>query len=216
MTLEFRPLPYRPDALEPVYSEKTLRLHYEKHHRTYFDNTVKMVQGTEFEGADIEEIVRRAGAEARHKKLFNNAGQHWNHDFFWESMRPGGGGEPIGELAELIKRDLKGYGGFREAFKKAAVEQFGSGWAWLVLQDGKLQIYSTGNAENPLVKGKQALLTIDVWEHAYYLDYQNRRPEFVEAFLDRLVNWEKASERLQAAGSATSKGGRRQQLEGAR
>src|SRR5262245_10233808 len=137
MKLEFRPLPYEIDALDPVYSQKTLELHYGKHHRTYFDTTVKLIKGTPFEDADVEEIIQDAASAKEHKKLFNNAAQHWNHDFFWESMGPGGGGEPSGEIAELIKRDLKGYDGFREAFKKASVEQFGSGWAWLVLKDRK-------------------------------------------------------------------------------
>ncbi len=213
MKLEFRPLPYDVAALDPVYSQKTLEFHYGKHHRTYFDTTVKLVKGTDLEGADVEEIVRGAAGSEKHKKLFNNAAQHWNHDFFWGSMAPGGGGEPTGEIAELIQRDLKGSDGFREAFKKSAVEQFGSGWAWLVLKDRKLQIYSTGNAENPLIKGGHALLTIDVWEHAYYLDHQNRRPEFVDAFLDSLLNWDKVNERLQHAGADKPAKGKR--LEGA-
>jgi superoxide dismutase, Fe-Mn family len=215
MKLEFRPLPYASDGLDPVYSQKTLDLHYGKHHRTYFDTAVKLVAGTDLEGAEVEDIIQEASGDTKQKKLFNNAAQHWNHDFFWSSMRPGGGGEPTGEIAELIKRDLKGYNGFREAFKKAAVEQFGSGWAWLVLKDRKLQIYSTGNADNPLVKGGHALLTVDVWEHAYYLDYQNRRPEFLEAFLDKLLNWDKVNERLSAASSAKASKGSRRQLEGA-
>lgn len=220
MKLEFRPLPYAADALDPVYSKKTLDLHYGKHHRTYFDTTVKLVQGTGLEGVDVEEIIREAAGDTKQKKLFNNAAQHWNHDFFWSSMRPGGGGGPSGEVAELIKRDLKGYDGFRESFKKAAVEQFGSGWAWLVLKDRKLQVYSTANADNPLVKGGHPLLTVDVWEHAYYVDYENRRPEFLEAYLDRLLNWDKVNERLQKAGAEGSAGGssgrKGRQLEGAR
>lgn len=216
MKLEFRPLPYDVTALDPVYSTKTLELHYGKHHRTYFDTTVKLVKGTEFEDAEVEDIIRAAAKAEKHKKLFNNAAQHWNHDFFWDSMGPGGGGEPRGEIASLIERDLEGYKGFRESFKKSAVEQFGSGWAWLVFKDGKLQIYSTGNAENPLVKGGHALLTIDVWEHAYYLDHQNRRPEFADAFLDSLLNWDKVNERLEEAASAKPAKGKRRQLEGAR
>lgn len=215
MKLEFHPLPYDVTALDPVYSAKTLELHYGKHHRTYFDNTVKLVKGTEFENAEVEDVVRAAAKSEKQKKLFNNAAQHWNHDFFWESMAPGGGGEPTGEIAELIKRDLKSYEGFRESFKKTAVEQFASGWAWLVLKDGKLQIYSTGNADNPLVKGGHPLLTLDVWEHAYYLDHQNRRPEFVDAFLDKLLNWDSVNERLHAAASAKPAKGKRGQLEGA-
>ena len=216
MKLEFRPLPYDVTALDPVYSTKTLELHYGKHHRTYFDNTVKLVKGTEFEGADVEDIIRDAAQSEKQKKLFNNAAQHWNHDFFWESMAPGGGGEPAGEIAELIKRDLKDYAGFRESFKKTAVEQFGSGWAWLVLKDGKLQIYSSGNADNPLVKGAHPLLTLDVWEHAYYLDHQNRRPEFVDAFLDKLLHWDSVNERLHEAAAAKPAKDKRGQLEGAR
>lgn len=215
MKLEFRPLPYDSTALDPVYSQTTLDLHYGKHHRTYFDTTVKLVQGTALEGAEVEDIIHEAAGDAKSKKLFNNAAQHWNHDFFWRSMRPGGGGEPSGEIAELIKRDLKGYDGFREAFKKAAVEQFGSGWAWLVLKDRKLQIYSTGNADNPLVKGGHPLLTVDVWEHAYYLDYHNRRPEFADAFLDKLLNWDAVNERLQKAGATKAAKGKGRQLEGA-
>ncbi len=205
MKVSFPPLPYRQDALEPVLSQEAMELHYGKHHRAYFDNTVKMIEGTEFEDSEIEDIIRRSAGQSKLKKLFNNAAQHWNHGFFWECMRPGGGGEPSGAIAELIDRDLDGYDNFRKVFKQTAVDQFGSGWAWLVMKGGELDIVSTPNGDNPLTTDARPLLTVDVWEHAYYIDYRNKRPDFVEAFLDKLINWDKVNERLATAGGSNRK-----------
>jgi len=176
-------------------------LHYDKHHRTYFDKTVEMIEGTEFEDAELEDIIRGTAGQAKLRKLFNNAAQHWNHCFFWECMKPGGGGQPFGAIADLLDRDLDGYENFRKVFKQTAIDQFGSGWGWLLMKGGELDIVSTSNGDNPLTADARPLLTVDVWEHAYYLDYRNKRPDFVEAFLDKLVNWEKVNERLNAAGS---------------
>ncbi|HEX9461740.1 MAG TPA: superoxide dismutase [Alphaproteobacteria bacterium] len=204
MKIAFQELPYPQDALEPHYPKHTVSLHYEKHHRTYFDNTVKAIKGTKLEDLSLEEIIRAAAKERssdpEKKTLFNNAAQVWNHDLFWRSMKPKtGGGEPKGELRQMIDRDFGGYAELKKQLQEKAVKQFGSGWAWLVLDNGKFSVSSTGNAENPLVTGGTALLTIDVWEHAYYLDYQNRRQEFVTAFLDHLVSWDDAAARFDAA-----------------
>lgn len=202
MPLTFPPLPYAQDALAPAYSERMLHFHYDKHHRAYFEKTVELSRGTEFETLDLESIVRRTAGAERHVALYRNAAQHWNHCFFWDSMRPGAGGTPTGRVGELIERDFGGHDSFREEFRKTAVAQFGSGWVWLVLDGGKLGILKTGNADNPLPSQARPLLTCDVWEHAYYLDYQNRRAEFVDAFLDRLANWDKANEELAKAEGA--------------
>jgi superoxide dismutase, Fe-Mn family len=200
MKISFSELPYPQDALEPHYSSKTVALHYGKHHRAYFDNAVKMIQGTKFENMTLDEIIRATAKDSSQKLLFNNAAQVWNHDMFWRSMKPKtGGGEPTGELRQMIDRDFGGVDGLKKELKDKAVKQFGSGWAWLVLKDGKLTVTSTGNAENPLSEGGTALLAIDVWEHAYYLDYQNRRPDFVDTFLAHLGSWEDAAARLSAA-----------------
>jgi len=208
MKIVFPPLPYGEDALAPTLSKEAMELHYGKHHRTYFDNTVKMIEGTEFEDSELEDIIRRTAGQPKLKKLFNNAAQHWNHCFFWDSMRSNGGGKPSGAIAELIERDLDGYDNFRKVFKQTAVDQFGSGWAWLIMKGGELDIVSTSNGDNPLTQDARPLLTIDVWEHAYYVDYRNKRPDFIEAFLDGLVNWDKVNERLNAAdGSAGAAGG---------
>jgi Fe-Mn family superoxide dismutase len=200
MKIEFTDLPYAQDALEPLYSARTVHLHYDKHHRTYFDKTVKLIKGTEFEEIDLPEIVRGA-KQKKNTALYNNAGQLWNHDLFWRSMRASGGGEPTGELQKLIVRDFGSYADMKKKLSEAAVNQFGSGWAWLVLDGGKLAIKATSNADNPLTVGGTALLTVDVWEHAYYLDYQNRRPDYVEAFIDHLLNWDYAAARLAEAKS---------------
>lgn len=207
MPLTFPPLPYPPDALAPTYSERLLHFHYDKHHRTYFDKAVEMTRGTELESLDLESLVRRAAADEKLTPLYRNAAQHWNHCFFWTSMRPAGGGAPNGMVGELIQRDFGGYDSFRETFRKAGIEQFGSGWVWLVIDGGKLHVTKTANADNPLITNAQPLLTCDVWEHAYYLDYQHRRPDFLSAFLDRLVNWDKANEELGRAAANVAAGG---------
>ena len=185
MTFELPELPYSLDALAPYISQQTLEFHYGKHHRTYVDNLNKMVAGTEHEGKSLEDVVKSAEGG-----VFNNAAQVWNHTFYWESMKPGGGGEPQGDVGEALGKAFGSYGAFREEFTEAAKTQFGSGWAWLVHDGSGLSIMKTANADLPLAHDLAALLTVDVWEHAYYLDYQNRRPDYLDAFLDNLVDWE--------------------------
>jgi len=199
MAITLPPLPFAYDALEPHMSARTLEFHHDKHHRAYVDKTKELIAGTEFADADLETIVSRAKATGD-DKLFNQAGQAWNHAFFWQSLRPQGGAAPSGDLAERIESDFDGLDGFAEAFKKETVEHFASGWAWLVLAGDKLEVISTHDADSALVHpGKTPLLVLDLWEHAYYLDYQNERPKFVEAFLDSLVNWDFAAANLAAA-----------------
>jgi len=196
MAFELPALPFAEDALEPYYSARTLSFHHGKHHKAYVDNLNKLITGTDLESKPLEEIILLAAGDAAKAGMFNNAAQVWNHTFFWHCMKPGGGGKPSGELATRIDAAFGGYDKFVEQFKAAAVGRFGSGWGWLVLEGGELKIVSTPNAETPLAKGQKALLTVDVWEHAYYLDYQNRRPDFVQAFLDHLVNWDFVAENL--------------------
>ncbi len=190
MAFSLPPLPYPEDALEPDYSARTISFHYGKHHKAYVDNLNKLIAGTEWEGKSLEEIIRLAAADPAKVGVFNNAAQVWNHTFFWHCMKPQGGGRPTGKLAKMLDEAFGSYEKFAEQFKATAVGRFGSGWGWLVLEGGALKLVSTPNAETPLTKGQVALLTVDVWEHAYYLDYQNRRPDFVQAFLDKLVNWD--------------------------
>lgn len=199
MTFELPPLPYAPDALEPYMSAKTFEFHYGKHHKAYVDNLNKFVVGTPFEKASLEDIIRDSYEGKENQKIFNNAAQVWNHTFFWNCMKPKGGNKPTGEIAKAIDSAFGDYGTFATKFKEAAVAQFGSGWAWLALDNsGKLAITTTSNAVTPLAQGQKALLTCDVWEHAYYLDYQNRRPDMVQAFLDHLVNWDFVGKNLAA------------------
>lgn len=201
MAFTLKPLPYPKDSLDPMMSARTLEHHHDKHHATYVTKLNDFVKGTKFENSDLESIIRAtANASGTEKKIFNNAAQVWNHTFFWNSMKPKGGGKPTGDIAKKIDDDLGGYDKFVEQFKQAATTQFGSGWAWLVLENGKLKVTKTGNADLPMVHGQTALLTLDVWEHAYYLDYQNRRPDFVAAFLEHLVNWDFANQNLAKAG----------------
>ncbi len=190
MAFSLPALPYAEDALEPYYSARTIGFHYGKHHKTYVDNLNKLVAGGELENKTLEEIILLAANDPGKAGLFNNAAQVWNHTFFWNCMKPAGGGKPGGELARKIDETFGGYDKFAEQFKTAAVGRFGSGWGWLVSEGGALKITSTPNADTPLVHSQVALLTVDVWEHAYYLDYQNRRPDFVQTFLDQLVNWD--------------------------
>jgi Fe-Mn family superoxide dismutase len=185
------PLPYAHDALQPHISKETLEFHHDKHHNTYVVNLNNLVPGTEFEGKTLEEIVKTSSGG-----IFNNAAQVWNHTFYWNGMRPKGGGKPGAALAARIEADLGGYDVLRKELFTAASTQFGSGWAWLVLDNGKLKVVKTGNAENPMTRGMKPLLTIDVWEHAYYLDYQNRRADYINAVLDKLVNWDFVAENL--------------------
>jgi Fe-Mn family superoxide dismutase len=199
MAFELPALPYPADALKPYMSAETFSYHHGKHHAAYVANLNKLIEGTELANKSLEEIIKTTFGDPSKAGIFNNAAQVWNHTFFWESMKPGGGGAPTGPIADKINADFGGYDKFAEAFKTAAATQFGSGWAWLVLDNGTLKVTKTPNAENPLVYGQTPLLTLDVWEHAYYLDYQNRRPDFINAYLEHLVNWDAANARLAAA-----------------
>ena len=192
MAFELPPLPWAEDALEPVTSARTIGFHYGKHHRAYVDNLNKLVAGTDLEGRSLEEVIGAVAGDPAKAGVFNNAAQVWNHSFFWRSMKPGGGGVPSGALADKIAATFGGLPACVEQFKAAAVGRFGSGWAWLVDDAGALKIVTTANAEMPAPPVKP-LLTCDVWEHAYYLDFQNRRPDFVQAFWDSLVDWDFAA-----------------------
>ncbi len=193
------PLPFADGALAPVISANTLGFHHGKHHKAYVDNLNNLVKGTEFEGAALEKIIKDTAGKADKAGIFNNAAQVWNHTFYWNCLKPDGGGKPTGKIAQMIDSDLGGYDKFKADFAQTCVTQFGSGWGWLVAEGGKLKLVKTPNAENPLSKGQTALLTIDVWEHAYYLDYQNRRPDHVNAVIDKLINWDFAAENLAKA-----------------
>ena len=198
MAFDLPSLPYSRDALAPHISEETLNFHYGKHHQAYVTNLNKLVEGGPMESASLEEIILASAGDASKAGVFNNSAQVWNHTFYWHSMKPGGGGTPTGKIAEMIDRDFGSYDAFKEAFATAGATQFGSGWAWLVLdKDGKLAVRKTLNAETPLTEeGVTPLLTMDVWEHAYYLDYQNARPKYIETFLGELVNWDFANQNL--------------------
>jgi Fe-Mn family superoxide dismutase len=185
MAFELPALPYAQDALAPTISAETMEYHYGKHHQTYVDNLNKAVAGTADENASLEDIIMKAEGP-----LFNNAAQVWNHTFFWNSLSPNGGGQPAGAIADRIEADFGGYDAFRAQITDAGLTQFGSGWAWLVEKDGKLAIMKTPNADLPMKHGAKALFTIDVWEHAYYIDYRNARAKFIEVVLDNLVNWD--------------------------
>lgn len=187
------PLPYADNALEPLISANTLSFHYGKHHKTYVDNLNKLVEGKDLATMSLEDIIKKSAGNPDMAGVFNNAAQIWNHTFYWNSLKPNGGGKPTGALAAAIDKDLGGYDKFKADFAAAAVTQFGSGWAWLVSDVGTLKIVKTGNAEVPLTKGQTPLLTIDVWEHAYYLDYQNLRAKYVETLIDKLLNWDFAN-----------------------
>lgn len=190
------PLPYGQSALAPSISENTISFHYGKHHQGYVNNAIKLVAGTEYEKMPLEEIIRKTAGKPDLAGIFNNAAQVFNHTFYWRSMKPGGGGKPAGRVGEAIAQSFGDYPKFVEAFSTAAATQFGSGWAWLVLDGSKLRVVKTANAENPLAMSLRPLLTIDVWEHAYYLDYQNRRPDYIKAFVDRLLNWDFAQQNM--------------------
>jgi Fe-Mn family superoxide dismutase len=192
-------LPYGLDALEPNISRQTLEFHYGKHHAAYVTNLNNLVAGTELEGKSLEDTILAVSGDASKAGVFNNAAQVWNHTFYWQSIKPGGGGTPSGALLEKINADFDSFEKFVEAFKAAGATQFGSGWAWLVLDGGTLKVTKTANADLPLAHGQKALLTMDVWEHAYYLDYQNRRPDYITTFLDKLVNWDFVAANLAAA-----------------
>jgi len=191
MAFELPSLPFAIDALEPHISARTFEFHHGKHHAAYVTNLNNLTKDTDLASKSLEEVIKVAAADLPAKQgIFNNAAQVWNHTFFWNCLKKGGGGKPGAKLLARIEADLGGFDKFKEDFKAAAVGQFGSGWAWLVLDGGKLKITKTANADLPLAHGQKALLTVDVWEHAYYLDWQNRRPDFVQCFLDNLVNWD--------------------------
>ena len=189
-------LPFAEDALEPVISAKTLSFHHGKHHKAYVDNLNKLIEGTDLAGKSLEDIIKATAGKQDKAGIFNNAAQVWNHTFYWNSLRKGGGGEPPAELKKKIDGAFGSFDNFKKEFANAAVTQFGSGWAWLVLDGDKLKVVKSANAENPLKAGLKPLLTVDVWEHAYYLDYQNRRADHVAAVLDKLINWEFALKNL--------------------
>ena len=193
------PLPFAKNALVPHMSEETLEFHYGKHHQTYVTNLNNLVKDTPLASQSLEQIILAVAKDDTKAGVFNNAAQVWNHTFFWNSMSPKGGGTPTGVLADAITKTFGSIDKFKEDFKAAAVGQFGSGWAWLVVEGGALKIVKTGNAGTPLTAGQTALLTVDVWEHAYYIDYRNRRPDFVQTFLDKLVNWDFATANYAAA-----------------
>jgi Fe-Mn family superoxide dismutase len=191
-------LPYDENALEPVISARTISFHYGKHHQTYVNTLNKLVEGKDYAEMELDEVVKRTAklTDKASQAIFNNAGQAWNHNFYWESMKGKGGGEPKGKLKSAIESAFGSFKDFREQFAKAATGHFGSGWAWLVEEKGKLAIVATANADTPLAHGKKPLLTIDLWEHAYYLDYQNKRPDYVNAWIDKLANWDFAEANL--------------------
>jgi Fe-Mn family superoxide dismutase len=194
------PLPYPDNALEPVISSNTIGFHYGKHHKGYFDALTKAVDGTDLANHTLEDVIKTTQVNPNRTAIYNAAAQTWNHNFYWRSMKPNGGGKPSGALADRIEQDLKGFDNLKKELTTAALTQFGSGWAWLVeTKEKKLQVMKTPNADTPMAQGMKCLLTIDVWEHAYYLDYQNRRADYVAAWLDKLANWEFAAQNLAAA-----------------
>ena len=188
--LTLAPLPYPRDALAPHVSAQTIDFHYGKHHQGYLNNLNRQITGTPLAGLTVEQIVLASADKPEQQGVFNNAAQVWNHSFFWSCMKPDGGGKPSGRLLAMIEARFGSFEAFRTSFRDAALGQFGSGWAWLVQVGDKLEVVKTANADTPIAHGQRPLLTCDVWEHAYYLDYQNRRQAFVEAFLDHLVNWD--------------------------
>ena len=193
------PLPYPENALAPVISANTLSFHHGKHHRTYVDTLNKLIKGTDYESSSLESIITDTANKADKAQIFNNAAQTWNHTFYWNCLKQGGGGKPTGAIAQKIESAFGGYDNFKKELTNACVTQFGSGWGWLVAQGGQLKVVKTANAEVPFIKGQTPLLTIDVWEHAYYLDYQNRRVDHVEAVIDKLLNWGFAEQNLAGA-----------------
>ena len=196
MTFELPSLPYANDALAPYMSSETLDFHHGKHHQTYVTNLNNLVKDTDMKDSSLEEIVLKSSKDSSMAGIFNNAGQHWNHILFWQCMKPNGGGSMPSELESRITSDLGGIDQFKEAFIQAGTTQFGSGWAWLAIDNGKLVVTKSPNASNPLVDGMKPILGWDVWEHSYYIDYRNKRPDYLKAFLDSLVNWEFVASQL--------------------
>ncbi len=190
-------LPYSHDALSPYMSRETLEFHHDKHHQAYVTNGNNLMKGTEFEDKSVEEVVM--GSFGKNQGLFNNAGQHYNHTHFWKWMKPNGGGTPSGAVEKALTESFGSLEAAHKAFIDAGTTQFGSGWAWFAVKDGKIQAMKTPNGESPLVHGATPILGVDVWEHSYYIDYRNRRPDYLKAFLDNLVNWDHVDELYQAA-----------------
>jgi Fe-Mn family superoxide dismutase len=190
MAISLPELPYGKEALAPVISANTLEFHYGKHHKTYVDNLNKLIDGTDLAKLSLEEIIKNAVKDSAKVGIFNNAAQVWNHSFYWQCLKKDGGGKPAGAVAAKINTVWGSYDKFAEELKNAGVTQFGSGWAWLVQEGKDLKITKTANADTPLAHGQKPLLTIDVWEHAYYLDYQNRRPDYLSAVIQKLINWD--------------------------
>jgi len=193
-------LPYAKDALEPYISSHTLEFHYGKHHQGYAANTAKLTTGTKLEKLPLAQIIQKTHGVKELASTYNNAAQLFNHNFYWESMKPKGGGKPQDRLLQAIEQSFGSFDAFVKTFSESAAAQFGSGWTWLVKDGDQLKVINTGNADTPIATGTVPLLTIDVWEHAYYLDYQNRRTDYIRAFLDHLVNWEFAGRNLESAG----------------
>jgi len=196
MSFELPSLPYANDALAPYMSAETLDFHHGKHHQTYVTNLNNLLKDNELQGASLEDIVVKSSKDTSMAGIFNNAGQHWNHILFWQCMKPNGGGSIPSELEARLNSDFGSVDQFKEAFIQAGTTQFGSGWAWLAIDNGKLVVTKSANASNPLVDGMKPILGCDVWEHSYYIDYRNKRPDYLKAFLDSLVNWEFVASKL--------------------
>jgi Fe-Mn family superoxide dismutase len=196
MSFELPSLPYANDALAPYMSAETLDFHHGKHHQTYVTNLNNLIKDTDLQNSSLEEIVVKSAKETSMAGIFNNAGQHWNHILFWQCMKPNGGGAIPSELEKKLNEDFGSVDKFKEAFIQAGTTQFGSGWAWLAVNNGKLVVTKSANASNPLVDGMKPILGCDVWEHSYYIDYRNKRPDYLKAFLDNLVNWEFVASQL--------------------
>ena len=196
MAFELPSLPYANDALAPYMSSETLDFHHGKHHQTYVTNLNNLVKDSDMQDATLEDIIVKSSKDSSMAGIFNNAGQHWNHILFWQCMKPNGGGAIPSELESRINSDFGSVDQFKEAFIQAGTTQFGSGWAWLAIDNGKLVVTKSANASNPLVDGMKPILGCDVWEHSYYIDYRNKRPDYLKAFLDNLVNWEFVSSQL--------------------
>ena len=196
MSFELPSLPYANDALAPYMSAETLDFHHGKHHQTYVTNLNNLLKDNELQGTSLEDIVIKSSKDTSMAGIFNNAGQHWNHILFWQCMKPNGGGSIPSELEARLNSDFGSVDQFKEAFIQAGTTQFGSGWAWLAIDNGKLVVTKSANASNPLVDGMKPILGCDVWEHSYYIDYRNKRPDYLKAFLDSLVNWEFVASQL--------------------
>ena len=196
MPITLPELPFPKNALEPYISAKTLEFHHDKHHNAYVANANKLIAGTKLENEQLETIIKKIAKDPEKIGIYNNAAQAWNHSFYWQCLKPNGGGQPTGKIAEKIRADFGGYEKFVGELKTAGTTQFGSGWAWLVISRNKLKIVKTSNADTPISGSQKPLLVVDVWEHAYYLDYQNRRPDYLGAFVEHLINWEFVNSQL--------------------